>query len=71
MKTVLIDREAEKAFIIGDKKVIAKALKISHRTFDKMFADGVMYRELGRWIIIKDPVFIKSRRGGLRSTSHF
>ena len=61
MKYIIIDRELEETFIVGDMKVVGGILGRSHRTIEKWFI-GNNYRDMGRFIIARRPHIIKSRR---------
>ena len=69
-KYIVIDRELEKGFIVGDIKIVGAITGRSHRTVGTWLRN-TNYRDQGRFIIIKDPYFVKSRHKGGPITAGF
>ena len=63
-KIIVVDKEGELTFLLGDLKIAARLIGRSHRTVEKWFYNS-NYRDTGRFIIAKNPYEVKSRAGGL------
>ena len=68
-KLIVIDKEGELGFILGDLKLASQLIGRSHRTVEKWFVNS-NYRDTGRFIIVRDPYVVKMRRPGV-STENF
>ena len=62
-KYIIIDRELEEAFLVGDMKIAGWIIGRSARTLEK-WLHGTKYRDEGRFIIVKNPHIIKNRQQG-------
>ena len=50
-------------FITGDMKVVGAIIGKSHRTVISWF-EQTKYRDQGRFIVVKNPLIVKTRHGG-------
>jgi hypothetical protein len=66
-KYIVIDREIEEGFIVGDMKVIGAIIGRSPRTIEKWLYKA-RYKDYGRFIIVKNPIFAKREVGHVYST---
>ena len=65
-KYIVIDRELEESFLVGDLKVVGAIIGVSHRKIVRYFT-GTNFRDEERFIVAKNPHEVKSRHGGKMS----
>jgi len=61
VRYIIIDKEIEEGFIVGDQRIAGAIIGRSHRTLERWF-NKRRYVDMGRFIILKYPIDARQKR---------